>query len=110
MRDEDGNEIVSDGVGEIAVRSPFIALGYWQLPDLTQTVFQPDYDGGDKSTYWTGDLAQHLPDGSLLHLGRKDFQVKIRGYRIEVSEVELALLRHDAVTDTVVVAHGKLAW
>jgi acyl carrier protein len=34
-----------------------------------------------------------LPDGCLVHAGRKDFQVKIRGYRIELSEIEGALLK-----------------
>jgi acyl carrier protein len=44
-----------------------------------------------------------LPDGCLLHLGRKDFQVKIRGHRIEVGEIELALLDSAAIKEAVVV-------
>jgi acyl carrier protein len=43
-----------------------------------------------------------LPDGSLLHLGRKDFQVKIRGYRIEIAEIEMALLDHVAIKEAAV--------
>jgi acyl carrier protein len=43
-----------------------------------------------------------LPDGCLVHLGRKDFQVKIRGYRIEIAEIEMALLDHVAIKEAVV--------
>ena len=102
---DDGKEIGRDGVGEIAVRSPFVALGYWQLPDLTDAVFQPDPNCGEKRVFLTGDLGQRLPDGSLLHLGRKDFQVKIRGYRVEVAETELALIAHPSVNDAVAIAN-----
>jgi acyl carrier protein len=45
-----------------------------------------------------------LPDGCLIHLGRKDFQVKIRGFRVEVAEVEGALLSLPQVREAVVVA------
>jgi len=43
-----------------------------------------------------------MPDGFLIHLGRKDFMVKIRGYRVSFNEVESALLEHPAVRETVV--------
>jgi hypothetical protein len=44
-----------------------------------------------------------LPDGCLIHLGRKDARLKIRGNRIEVAEIEMALLQHPAVKEAVVV-------
>ena len=90
--------------GEIAFRSPHLALGYWQKPELTQTVFLPDPEGGNRWMYRTGDLGRVLPDGGIEFLGRKDFQVKIRGYRIEVSEIETRLLEHGAIQEAVVLA------
>ena len=45
-----------------------------------------------------------LPDGRLLHVGRKDFQVKIRGYRVEAGEVEAALLALGNIKEAVAVA------
>ena len=45
-----------------------------------------------------------LPDGCLMHLGRKDFQVKVRGHRIEVAEIEMALLAMDTIKETIVLA------
>ncbi|WP_202704543.1 phosphopantetheine-binding protein, partial [Flavobacterium sp. UGB4466] len=54
--------------------------------------------------YKTGDLGRWLPDGNIEFIGRKDDQVKIRGHRIELGEIEHALVKHEAVTQAVVVA------
>ena len=45
-----------------------------------------------------------LPDGCLVHMGRKDFQTKIRGYRVEVSEIEMALHDIQEIAQAAVVA------
>jgi len=89
-------------IGEIAVKSEYLSPGYWKRIDLTQTVFLPDLDGGNSRIYRTGDLGRMLPDGCLVHLGRKDFQVKIRGYRVEIAEIEMTLLDHVAIKEAVV--------
>ena len=52
----------------------------------------------------TDDLGLRLPDGCLVHMGRKDSQVKNRGYSVEVAEVEKALLDLDTVVDACVVS------
>lgn len=89
-------------LGEIAVRSRYVALGYWRRPDLTATVFLPDPEGGDRRIYRTGDLGRLAPDGCLTHLGRKDSRAKIRGLSIELGAVEAALLEGGAVKEVVV--------
>lgn len=89
--DENGGEAVSGSMGEIAVRSPYLALGYWQQPVLTRAKFLADPQEGEMRTYLTGDLGYQLPDGCLVHVGRKDFQTKIKGHRVEVTAVEKAL-------------------
>ena len=93
-----------DDIGEIAIRSRYLSPGYWRRPDLTAAAFRPDPAGGPERIYRTGDLGRRLPDGCLVHLGRKDFQVKIRGFRVEVAEVEGALLSLPTVQEAVVVA------
>ncbi|MFC1717667.1 AMP-binding protein [Candidatus Poribacteria bacterium] len=104
LLNEHGKEVAPNQIGEIAVRSRYLCEGYWRRPDLTQARFLPDPDGGDKRIYMSGDLGRMLPDGRLVHLGRKDFQLKIRGHRIEVVEIEMALLDLDAIKEAVVVA------
>lgn len=106
--DEDGNEVAAGEIGEIAVRSKYLSLGYWGKPDLTQTVFR-EHPGSDERTYLTGDLGCLLPDGCLVHHGRKDFQVKVRGFRVELAEIEVALRDSGQVRETVVVGHKDTA-
>ena len=91
-------------VGEIAVRSPYLALGYWRRPELTRAKFLADTADRSLRTYHTGDLGYRLPDGCLVHVGRKDFQAKIRGHRVEVGAVETALHEIPSVKQAVVVA------
>ena len=77
-----------DEVGEIAVRSEYLALGYWNRPDLTARAFESDADG--RRRYRTGDLGRLRRDGCLEHLGRKDSRTKIRGITVSLAEVEAA--------------------
>ncbi len=86
--------------GEIALKSQYLSKGYWKLPELTKQKF---IKINDKPFYLTGDLGKRLPDGELIHLGRKDFQVKLRGQRIELGEIESQLLRIEGVTRAVAV-------
>jgi amino acid adenylation domain-containing protein len=100
----DSNGKPTDILGEIAIRSPHIALGYWGKNELTTKAFLPDPEGSDRRIYRTGDWGRLRADGSLEFLGRKDFQVKIRGFRIELSEIEAILNQHPDVKESVVVA------
>ncbi|REK29490.1 MAG: amino acid adenylation domain-containing protein [Planctomycetota bacterium] len=89
--------------GQIAVRSQFLASGYWNRPELTQEVFREDDSGQSGRTYLTGDLGVMHSDGCLEYLGRKDHQIKVHGYRIEAGEIESALTEIDGIADAVVV-------
>jgi amino acid adenylation domain-containing protein len=106
LLDDDGHEVGVDEIGEIAVRSRYLSPGYWGNAELTQAKFIVGSDGGDNRLYLTGDLGRMLADGSLVHLGRKDFQVKVRGYKIDVAEIERALLALDSIEAVVVVARA----
>jgi acyl-CoA synthetase (AMP-forming)/AMP-acid ligase II len=91
-----------DDEGEIAVRTRYVSPGYWNRPDLTAEAFSDDPTVARGKIYRTGDLGRMLPDGCLLHLGRKDFFVKIRGYRVELEEIEMALLEYPGIKEAVV--------
>ena len=101
--DDSKREVPDGAIGELAVRSRYIALGYWRDPERTRTAFLPDPMGTDARIYLTGDLGMKGRDGCLVHIGRKDFQVKIRGFRVDISEVELALRAIDGIADAVVI-------
>ena len=100
----DGSARPVEVYGEIAIRSPHVALGYWNNPEATEAAFMSDPDGGDRRIYRTGDLGRRLPDGSLEFAGRRDSQVKIRGFRIELREIETVLGHHPAVGECAVLA------
>jgi len=101
--DEAGQEVSPGGTGEIAVRSRYLAQGYWQDPEHTRMKFLPDPDGKNERIYLTGDLGRKLPDGCLIHMGRKDFEVKIRGNKVNLSAVEAALRGLDTIAEAALV-------
>ena len=94
--------------GELCIGGSAVARGYLNRPELTDekfpciTVFNESH-----RLYRSGDMARWLPDGNLEFLGRIDHQVKFRGYRIELPEIEVALARHSAIKEAVVVLHSK---
>jgi len=102
--DDDGNDVGFDEVGEIIVRSKYLSPGYWNNPELTSAKFKFDAEDPNRRIYYTGDLGLMLPDGCLIHKGRKDFRVKIRGYGVDLVEVEKALLSHPGIREAVIVS------
>lgn len=102
--DDDGREPPPGEIGEIVLRTRYMADGYWRNPEATARAYRTDPDDPDMRIYHTGDLGSLQADGCLTCHGRKDFQVKIRGYRVETAEVELALLDLPSVKEAVVMA------
>jgi amino acid adenylation domain-containing protein len=102
--DRDQTDSGAPDVGEIAVKSPYLALGYWRDPALTAARFLNDPLGGGERVYLTGDIGWMSADGCLVHIGRKDFRVKVHGFRVETAEVERALADHPLVDQAAVVA------
>jgi amino acid adenylation domain-containing protein len=107
LLNEHGESVGANCVGEIAVKSPYLALGYWRRPELTAAKFLADPAGGGSRIYLSGDLGYLRPDGCLVHVGRKDFQTKIRGHRVELSEVEIALLDIAGIKQAAVAARDE---
>ena len=107
----DGTEVVllgEDGEpsdrdeGEIGVVARTLPIGYWKDPRRTAATFAAIPGSPDLRLYRTGDLGRLLPDGCLLHLGRRDDRLKIRGHRVEPGEVEGALLAVAGVREAAV--------
>lgn len=107
IQDDDGNSLGVNETGEIVIESDSVALGYWGLPDLTAAVFA-EGRMDSKRVYRTNDLGRVREDGSIEHLGRKDFRIKIRGYWVDLGEVERTLMDFPDIQAAVVVAHDEI--
>jgi acyl transferase domain-containing protein/acyl-CoA synthetase (AMP-forming)/AMP-acid ligase II/NADPH:quinone reductase-like Zn-dependent oxidoreductase/acyl carrier protein len=77
---ETWNERAAGCVGEIWLSGPSVAAGYWNKPELSQTVFKARLSGAaDGPDYLrTGDLGAVI-DGELYVLGRIKEMVIVRG-------------------------------
>lgn len=103
---EDGETVSRGEVGELCVRGPGLATGYWGLPERTAQSFAPHAVHahlGPEPIYRTGDLVREEADGNYTYLGRRDNQIKSRGYRIELGEIETALYSHPDIEEAAVV-------
>lgn len=91
--------------GELYVRGPFLASGYYNDPERTRAAFvqNPLNTAYPEIVYRTGDLVTCNEYGELIHLGRRDFQIKHMGYRIELGEIEAGVGAAEGVSACVCV-------
>ena len=100
--DDDGT-IVADGeVGHIGVQvtdpwPPGLFHGYFRDDAVTAESFRNGW-------YYTGDTATRDSDGYIWFVGRSDDIISSASYRISPFEVESALVEHEAVLESAVVA------
>jgi amino acid adenylation domain-containing protein len=103
--DEGGMPCPAGAVGEMLIRTPYRALGYYRDPEQTARAFVPNPFSSDPTdiVYRTGDLARLLDSGDYEFVGRLDHQLKVRGVRVEAAEIEGLLLGHERVADACVI-------
>jgi long-chain acyl-CoA synthetase len=82
--------------GEIALRGPAIALGYWNMPQETAQVFLPD------GWFLTGDIGYLDGDSRLFLTDRKKDMIVMSGWKIYPTEVEETLLKYEGVAEIAV--------
>ncbi|WP_020669872.1 benzoate-CoA ligase family protein [Amycolatopsis nigrescens] len=98
LRDETGMLIEADGrPGELYVRGPSTATGYWTRYETTKRVFQGEW-------LRTGDSYLRNADGTYSCLGRFNDLLKAGGIWVSPAEVEERLLQHPDVAEVAVVA------
>lgn len=103
--DADGTTLPPGQIGEIAIRSRHLAVGYWRQPELTAQRFLPDPGAGPERIYRSGDQGRLRPDGCLELLGRSDHLRRLHGRWVDGPAIEAALLQHGGLRDAVVVVH-----
>lgn len=109
IRDSTGSPAPIGTRGELCIGGLGLARGYRNRADLTAERFVADPRRPGERLYRTGDAARWRGDGTIEFCGRLDRQVKVRGFRVEPAEVEIALVRHDAVSEAHVGLHAETA-
>jgi len=99
---DDGSPAAEGEVGELVVRSRFVALGEWMHGEVVPGRLQRDPVDARQRILPTGDLVLLRPDRLLQVIGRVDRQVKINGHRVEPAEIENALRRVRGVSDAAI--------
>ena len=101
--DDDGNEVPDGTRGELWLRGPSVALGYWNQPELTAKAF-PD------RWFVTGDAAMKDDDGFYYIVDRmKDMYIS-GGENVYPAEVEAALAELAAVGEAAVIGVPDERW
>lgn len=93
---EGGGEVSLGELGELHVRGPSAAVGYWNNSEKTATTF---VDGWVR----TGDQFRQTEDGDYVYCGRADDMLKVSGIWVSPAEVESALIEHEAVQEAAVI-------
>lgn len=89
-----------DGIGEVWYRGPNVMLGYYKMPNETDSVMSDDW-------FNTGDLGFLDPDGWLYLTGRKkNVIVTKNGENIYPEEIEAVVNNHPYVSDCMVYSSG----
>jgi acetyl-CoA synthetase len=98
---DDAGEPVDVGGGYLTVTEPWPSMlrGIWGDPERYRDTYWSRFDG----RYFAGDGAKLDEDGYLWLLGRVDDVMNVSGHRISTTEVESALVDHEAVAEAAVV-------
>jgi 4-hydroxybenzoate-CoA ligase len=94
--DEQGREIADGEVGEMLVKGPSAAEGYWNQREKSRATFEGRWTR-------TGDKYTRDADGYYTYQGRTDDMFKVSGIWVSPFEVESTLIGHAAVLEAAVV-------
>jgi len=101
LLDADGKEPGAGETGEICIKGPALALGYYDAPEQTASSFidNPLEAHYREKIYMTGDIGRIDNEGNYFFLGRKDRQFKHLGHRIEPEELEQKSMLIEGLND-----------
>ncbi|GAB4074479.1 acetate--CoA ligase [Barrientosiimonas marina] len=102
--DGEGNPVEPGNGGYLVIKQPW--------PSMLRTVwgddqrFKDSYFGDYDGIYTSGDVAHKDKDGYIWILGRDDDVINVSGHRLGASELESAIVSHDAVAEAAVIGRS----
>jgi len=100
---DDGGELPAGADGEIVVRGPNVATGYWNSPQESRQAFRDGW-------YHSGDLGHFDEEGHLYVVARRKDLIISGGENIYPAEVESVLADSPAVAEACVVGRPEPRW
>jgi long-chain acyl-CoA synthetase len=101
--DDSGKELKPREIGEILIRGPNIASGYWKLPKETEETFKEGW-------LHTGDVGFVDEDGYLFLVDRKKDIINVRGEKVSSREIEQVLESNPTIVEAAVVGVPDPYW
>jgi long-chain acyl-CoA synthetase len=95
--DETGAPVAEGHPGELLVKGPQVMPGYWQRPDETAKVVDPD------GWLHTGDIAAIDEDGYVRIVDRKKDMILVSGFNVYPNEVEEVIAQLPEVAEVGVI-------
>ena len=97
IRDDAGQELPVNGVGELCVFGPQVMRGYWNRPDETEQVMFGDW-------LRTGDIGRMDAQGFVYIEDRKKDMILVSGFNVYPNEIESVVAAHPGVLEVAAVA------
>ena len=99
--DDEGKPVANGHGGFLILDKPWPAMlrGVWGDNELYRQTYWSRFEG----VYFAGDGAKLDDEGAIWLLGRVDDVMNVSGHRISTTEVESALVSHEAVAEAAVV-------
>jgi long-chain acyl-CoA synthetase len=98
IKDDAGNDLPLDQIGEICVRGPQVMKGYWNRPDETEKVMLAD------GFLRTGDVGHMDRRGFVYIEDRKKDMILVSGFNVYPNEVEAVAATHPGILEAAAIA------
>jgi len=92
INSDTGEEVPFNEDGELLIKGPTVALGYWRRPEDTAAAFRDGW-------FYTGDMVRMSEEGVLKFVDRIKEMVIVAGFNVYPREVETVISEHPAIKD-----------